>query len=95
MGIFEEGKERIERFIAQLASDMKRESAAGSFVWWTPATVESNGAGGAVAMIPMRIYRGSHWRAIEFDQADVRSCVASPEVLNKYQPELAEILSEP
>lgn len=94
MGIFDEGKERIERFIAQLASDMKRESAAGSFVWWTPATVESSAAGGVAAMVPMRIYRGNHWRSIEFDQSDIRNCVGSPDVLKKYETELAEILAE-
>jgi hypothetical protein len=94
MGIFEDGKDRVERFILQLASDMKRESAAKSFVWWTPATVESTATGGAIAMIPMRIYQGNHWRSIDFDQADIRSCVGAPEVLKKYEPELAEILAE-
>jgi hypothetical protein len=42
----------------------------------------------------MRIYRGNHWRSIEFDQSDIRNCVGSPDVLKKYEPELAEILTE-
>jgi len=95
MDAIEEGKERVEQLITRIAQGMKPASAVSSFVWWSNGSPEQNAEGAHDdAQLPLRIYRGNSWRSMEFRRSDVEGCAASPEMLTKYEGEIAQILAE-
>jgi len=85
----EAGMREAERFVTTVARDLKLEGSVGSLLWW-PADASHGGD----AILPLRIYKGNRWGAIEFASADIDGCPESPQELEKYHAEIAAILTD-
>jgi hypothetical protein len=84
-------REHVENFILQLAKDRNLAQGAYSFVWWERERAGPDpGTGGAP--ISLRVYCGNRWRQIAFAGPDLDACIRSPEVLQKYEEDIVEIL---
>ena len=91
----EAGKRNVEEYVTKVARGVKPETALYELVWWPEIRAEA-GAGGIPndTTIPLRVYRGNSWRSIEFAGSDIDGSVGNPELLNKYQGEVAQCLME-
>ena len=87
MDELEEGKSRAEEFIRELAKASNHEDAVGSLLWWGEGS-------SANAVMALRIYKGNRWGLVELARSDVESCVRAPEVLKKYEGDIARILAD-
>ena len=94
MGTLEAGKKRVEQYILEVARGVNQENALGTVLWWPADSSKPNG-GGAPGVELLRIYnKGSSWRSMEVARADIDGCVDAPEVLKKYEGEIAQILAD-
>jgi hypothetical protein len=84
----EAGKHEAELFVTAVAHDLGTEGSIGSLLWW-PA----DPSGGGDSILPLRIYKGNSWGAIDFTCADVDGSVESPKALEKYRAEIARVLA--
>jgi hypothetical protein len=91
----EAGKQRTEQFVTELVRNLKLEGSVGAYLWW-PSGPSKPGDPERPddTTVPFRIYKGNNWRAIEFAASDVDASVDDPEVLRKYEGEIAQSLAE-
>lgn len=74
---------------------MKQERTPYELLWWPEFPSRAAGAGIAGdTTTPLRVYKGSSWRAIEFAGSDIDSSVDNPELLTRYESDVAQCLRE-
>jgi hypothetical protein len=89
----EGGMRRAEELVTNAARSMKMEGV--EFLWWPEIPAEPPGAGQPQeAILPLRVYKGNSWRSIEFAGPDIDGCVEDPDLLKKYESEVAQDLLE-
>ena len=94
MSILETGKNRVERYILEVARGMNREDSVGTVLWW-PTPSDSVHGGGVSGGEILRIYnKGTGWRSMEIARPDLDGCLDHPELLTKYESEVSQILVE-
>jgi hypothetical protein len=95
MGRTDRGKEKVEELILDIAQRTRPANFVSSFVWW--AIKDPDTRAESTQIVPnvhLRIYRGTHWRLMEFLRSDIDDCDAAPEVLKKYEEEITQLLAE-
>jgi hypothetical protein len=91
----EAGMHRAEELVTKVARSMKLEGVAYEFLCWPEIPAEPVGAGRPnEATLPLRVYKGNSWRSIGFAGSDIDGSVDNPELLNKYESEVVQCLSE-
>jgi hypothetical protein len=91
----EAGKKSVEEFVTKVARGMKQETTPYEFLWWPEIPAEAAGEGMPNDMtIPLRVYKGNSWRSIDFAGSDIDGSADNPDLLNKYENEVAQCLGE-
>ena len=91
----EAGKNNVGELVAKLARSMKLDAAVYRLLWWPKILPEPGGADKVNdTTMPLRVYKGNHWSWLEFAGSDVDGSVDDPELLNKYESEVARCLTE-
>ena len=90
----EAGKQKAEELVANVMSRMNG-GAVDSFLWWPEIPAETSGAGTpGDTTIPLRVFRGTSWKSIAFAGSDIDASAERPDVLQKYESEIVQCLTE-
>jgi hypothetical protein len=91
----EAGKRKAEELVAKVMSRMNGSGAVDSLLWWPEILPETSGAGTpGDTTIPLRVFRGTSWKSIGFAGSDIDASGERPEVLQKYESEIVQCLTE-
>jgi hypothetical protein len=91
----EAGKQKAEEFVTKVANGMTPNAAVDTFLWWPEILPQPGGTGETnETTMPLRVFKGSSWKSISFAGSDLDASVDRPEVLLKYESEVAQCLVE-
>lgn len=94
MDTSELGKKRMEELITEQMRSLDHDSGLYTFLWWSPDPQANRKNTQTEVTVPLRLYKGNSWRLIEFSQSDLNHCSESPELLQKYEGEIKQILMD-
>ena len=91
----EAGKQIAEQFVRGVVKSLTPDGHVDAFLWWLASPPTPGGAAGmGAAPLALRMYRGNSWRSVEFAASDIDGSVEKPDVLKKYEGEIAQSLLE-
>jgi hypothetical protein len=91
----EAGKQNAEDFVTKVVQRLKQDGSVDSFLWWPEISPEPGGPGApGDTVVPLRVFKGRSWKSIAFAGSDIDGSVDNPRVLDKYEREVEQCVTE-
>jgi len=88
----EAGKKCTERFVTEAVRKLGKEGSVDAFLWQPEERGGSSRPDDTT--VQLRMYKENSWRQVGFAGSDIDGSVDNPEVLKKYEGEIAQALAE-